>query len=154
DFEGSGMSVMEHSHRGKVYEKVHHEATALVAEHLGTPLDTWDVLFVQGGASTAFAQIPMNFLEAGKTADYIVHGAWGEKALAEARTMKALGGGEAAVAATTRREDKSYVRVAKDSELKLTKGASFVHVTSNETIHGIEYALGPETPFPKTEAPL
>jgi phosphoserine aminotransferase len=154
DFEGSGMSVMEHSHRGKVYEKVHHEATALVAEHLGTPLSTWDVLFVQGGASTAFAQIPMNFLEAGKTADHVIHGAWGEKAIAEARTMKALGGGEAAVAATTRRDDKSYVRVARDSELKLTKDAAYVHVTSNETIHGIEYALGPETPFPKTEAPL
>src|SRR5688572_15693203 len=77
DFDGSGMSVMEHSHRGKVYERVHHEATSLVAELLGTPLDTWDVLFVQGGASMAFAQIPLNFLEAGKTADYVVTGAWG-----------------------------------------------------------------------------
>jgi phosphoserine aminotransferase len=59
DFEGSGMSIMEHSHRGKVYEKVHDEATALVAELLGTPLSTRDVLFVQGSASMAFAQLPM-----------------------------------------------------------------------------------------------
>lgn len=154
DFEGSGMSVMEHSHRGKVYEKVHNEATALVAELLGTPLDTWDVLFVQGGASQAFAQIALNFLEAGKTGDYIVNGTWGEKAVAEARTMKAVGGGEVNIAASTRGDDKSYVRVAKQAELKLTSGAAYVHCTSNETIHGIEYALGPDTPFPEADAPV
>jgi phosphoserine aminotransferase len=151
DFEGSGMSVMEHSHRGKVYEKVHGEAIALVAELLGTPLDRWDVLFVQGGASMAFAQIPMNFLGPSMTADYVVTGAWGEKALAEARTMKAVGGGEPHVAATTRGEDKSYVRVPKQEELKLTKGAAYVHVTSNETIHGVQWALGPDTAFPRTD---
>ncbi|MBX3228066.1 MAG: 3-phosphoserine/phosphohydroxythreonine transaminase [Labilithrix sp.] len=152
DFEGSGMSVMEHSHRGKVYEKVHHEATALVAKHLGTPLDTWDVLFVQGGASQAFAQIPMNFLEAGKTADYVVNGAWGEKAVAEAKTIKAIGGGEPHVAHSTKGADKSYTRVSKQSEIQPSKGAAFFHLTSNETIHGVEYALGAETPFPTTEA--
>mgnify|MGYP001040526975 CR=1 FL=1 len=151
DFEGSGMSVMEHSHRGKVYEKVHNEAVALVAELLGTPLDRWDVLFVQGGASMAFAQVPLNFLGAGMTADYVVTGAWGEKALSEARTIKALGGGEANVAATTRGEDKSYTRVPKQEELTLTKGAAYVHVTSNETIHGVQWALGPDTPFPRTD---
>src|SRR4051812_27789713 len=107
DFEGSGMSVMEHSHRGKVYEKVHDEATSLVAELLGTPLATWDVLFVQGGASMAFAQIPMNFLPAGSRADYVVNGTWGEKAIAEAKTMKAVGGGEPNLAASTKRDDKS-----------------------------------------------
>ncbi|MBX3208714.1 MAG: phosphoserine transaminase [Labilithrix sp.] len=155
DFEGSGMSIMEHSHRGKLYEKVHDEATSLVAELLGTPLDTWDVLFVQGGASTAFAQIPMNFLGPGMKADFVVTGTWGEKAVAEARTMKAIGGGEPHVAATTRQEDKSYVRVPRQDELRLTgKDAAYVHVTSNETIHGVEYALSPETPFPKAEAPI
>jgi phosphoserine aminotransferase len=154
DFEGSGMSIMEHSHRGRVYEKVHNEATALVAELLGTPLDTWDVLFVQGGASMAFAQIALNFLESGKAADYVVTGAWGEKAVAEARTMKAVGGGEAHVAASTRGDDKSYVRVARQGEIKLTEGAAYLHVTSNETIHGVEYGLGAETPFPHAEAPV
>jgi phosphoserine aminotransferase len=160
DFEGSGMSVMEHSHRGKVYEKVHNEATSLVAELLGTPLDTWDVLFVQGGASLAFAQIPMNFLPAGAVGDYIVNGAWGEKAIAEAKTMKAIGGGEPHLAASTKNPDKSYLRVSRQEELQVTEPsatgerAAYVHVTSNETIHGVEYALTPETPFPRAEAPV
>lgn len=153
DFDGSGMSVMEHSHRGKVYEKVHHEATALVAELLELPKE-YDVLFVQGGASMAFAQIPMNFLEAGKTADYIVTGAWGEKAVSEARAMsKAANGGEVHIAGSTLK-DKSYVRVPRQDELSLTDGAAYVHCTSNETIHGVEYGLGPSTPFPKVQAPL
>jgi phosphoserine aminotransferase len=147
DFEGSGMSVMEHSHRGKVYEKVHHEATALVAKHLGLSKD-WDVLFVQGGASMAFAQIPMNLLEHGKVGDYIVTGAWGEKAVAEARACSTFGAGEVHVSATTEK-DKSYVRVPRQDELKLSSGAAYLHCTSNETIHGVEYALDATTPFPR-----
>ncbi len=152
DFEGTGMSVMEHSHRGKTYEKVHDEATRLVAELLGLPAE-WDVIFVQGGASQCFAQVPMNFLEAGKTADYVVTGAWGEKAVAEARACKSLGGGEVHVAASTEK-DKTYTRVPRPDELALTHGAAYVHVTSNETIHGVEWALDPSTAFPRVEAPL
>src|SRR5436190_647638 len=122
DFEGSGMSVMEHSHRGKIYEKVHNEAIALTAELLELPLDKWDVLFVQGGASQAFAQIPLNFLEAGKTADFIVNGAWGEKAIAEAKSVARLTGGEVKLAASTGtgEKPKAYVRVARQEELALT----------------------------------
>ena len=82
DFAGSGMSVMEHSHRGKEYEAVHNEAVALLRELLGIG-DTHEVLFVQGGATQQFAQIPMNFLDKGRTADYVVTGAWGEKAVSE-----------------------------------------------------------------------
>ncbi len=152
EFEGSGMSVMEHSHRGKVYEKVHHEALALVAKHLGLSND-WDVLFLQGGASMAFAQLAMNFLEKGKTADYIVNGAWGEKAVGEARACASLGSGEVHVAATTE-QDKHYVRVPRQDELKLTSGAAYLHCTSNETIHGVEYAVDPSMPFPTSPAPL
>jgi len=152
DFEKSGMSVMEHSHRGKVYEKVHHEAIALVKKHLGVG-DDWEVLFVQGGASQAFAQLPLNFLERGKTADYIVTGAWGEKAVQEAKAGASMGIGEVKVAATTVK-DKSCVRVPKQDELSLTSGAAYVHCTSNETIHGVEYALDASTPFPTTTAPL
>ena len=154
DFEGSGMSVMEHSHRGKLYDKVHHEALGLVAELLGTPRDTWDVLFLQGGASTMFAQIPMNLLPAGKTADFVLTGTWGEKAIAEAKTVQAIGGGATNVAATTKNADKSYTRVTRPGEVKGSAGAAYLHVTSNETIHGIEYALGPDTPFPSTGAPV
>jgi phosphoserine aminotransferase len=152
DFEGSGMSVMEHSHRGKVYEKVHHEAIDLVSKHLGLSKD-WEVLFLQGGASTAFAQLALNFLEQGKTADYVVTVAWGEKAVSEARACASLGAGEVHVAATTQK-DKGYVRVARQDELALTKGAAYLHCTSNETIHGVEYALDPSTPFPKADAPV
>ena len=146
DFEGSGMSIMEHSHRGKVYEKVHHEALGLVSKHLGLSPD-WDVLFLQGGASMAFAQLAMNFLEKGRTADYIVTGAWGEKAVSEARACASLGAGEVHVAASTEK-DKGYARVPRQDELELTRGAAYLHCTSNETIHGVEYALDPSTPFP------
>src|SRR5215470_2689209 len=79
DFAGSGMSVMEHSHRGKEYEAVHNEAIALLRELLSVPAD-YDVLFLQGGASQQFATVPMNFLSQGESADYVVTGAWSEKA--------------------------------------------------------------------------
>lgn len=153
DFEGSGMSIMEHSHRGKVYEKVHHEATALVAELLGVSSGDYDVVFVQGGASMVFATLPMNLLEHGKTADYVVTGSWGEKAVAEARVVGTLTGGRVNVAADAK-ENGSYTRVPRQDELRLTADAAYVHCTSNETIHGVEYALDPKTPFPKTSAPL
>lgn len=153
DFEGSGMSVMEHSHRGKIYEKVHHEATALLAKLLGVSTEEYDVLFLQGGASMAFATIPMNFLEHGKTADYVVTGAWGEKAVAEARVVGTLTGGRVNVAASTE-DGKTYTRVPRQEELRLTSDASYLHCTSNETIHGVEYALDASTPFPKGDAPL
>lgn len=154
DFEGSGMSIMEQSHRGEVYAGVHEEATALLASLLGTPLDEWDVLFLQGGASMAFAQIPMNFLGHGATADYVVTGTWGEKALAEAGTMRGIGGGEARLAGSAQRDDGGYVRVPRQDELSLTEGAAYVHVTSNETIQGVEYALDASAPLPRAEAPV
>ncbi|MDB4942291.1 MAG: phosphoserine aminotransferase [Labilithrix sp.] len=152
DFEGSGMSIMEHSHRGKVYEKVHFEAMALVAKHLGLD-DGWAVLFLQGGASMAFAQLAMNFLLPGQAADYIVNGTWGEKAAAEARASASFGAGTVNIAATTANGD-TYVRVPRQDELRLDPSAAYVHCTSNETIHGIEYAVDEAAPFPTTEAPL
>src|SRR5512142_403468 len=119
DFAGTGMSVMEHSHRGKEYEKVHDEAMALLRELLGVP-DGHEVLFVQGGASQLFAQVPMNLLGKGAVADYVVTGAWSEKALAEAKTAAALLGGEVRVACTTgtgEGKDKSYVRAPTPDEV-------------------------------------
>lgn len=152
DFEGSGMSIMEHSHRGKVYEKVHHEAIGLLRELLELD-DDWVVLFVQGGASMAFAQIPMNFLPSGKSADFVVTGAWGEKAVSEAEACAAFGAGKVRVAVSTKK-DKTYVRVPKNDELDLASDAAYVHVTSNETIHGVEWGLDPSTAIPRTKAPL
>lgn len=152
DFEGCGMSIMEQSHRGKIYEQVHHEATALVRSQLALPGD-WDVIFVQGGASQAFAMIPLNFLPKGKVADYVVTGAWGEKAASEARASAPLGVGEVAIAASTLAGG-TYTRVARTDELELSRGAAYVHVTSNETIHGVQYGLEEATSFPRPEAPL
>jgi phosphoserine aminotransferase len=156
DFAKSGMSVMEHSHRGKEYEAVHDEAIALLRELLAVP-DTHEVLFVQGGASQLFAQIPMNLVEKGKTADYVVTGAWGEKAMSEAKVATAMLGGAARVACTTGTGDgkeKSYVRVPQPSEVTTDAGAAYVHLTSNETIHGVQFNVDPSRPFPETAAPL
>src|SRR5512135_1480069 len=79
DFAGSGMSIMEHSHRGKEYEAVHNEAIALLRELLAVP-DDYHVLFLQGGASQQFAVVPMNLLPPGQSADYVITGGWSEKA--------------------------------------------------------------------------
>src|SRR6266436_965584 len=95
DLGGTGMSVMEHSHRGKAYEAVHNEAIALTKELLAVP-DNYDILLLQGGASQQFAVIPMNLLPQGKSADYILTGGWSEKALEEAKIV-----GQTRVAAST-----------------------------------------------------
>ncbi|WP_242361006.1 3-phosphoserine/phosphohydroxythreonine transaminase [Anaeromyxobacter sp. SG17] len=150
DFANSGMSVMEHSHRGKEYEAVHDEALALLRELLAVPA-THEILFVQGGASQLFAQLPMNLVQKGQTADYVVTGAWGEKALSEAKVATAMLGGAVRVACTTgtgEGKEKSYVRVPRRDEVKADPAAAYVHVTSNETIHGVEYAVDPSRPFP------
>src|SRR5689334_19697054 len=86
DYAGTGMSIMEHSHRGKTYEGVHKEAMALLRELLELPSDH-DVVFVQGGATTVFGVLPMNYLGQGKVADYVVTGHWSERAVAEAKVV-------------------------------------------------------------------
>jgi phosphoserine aminotransferase len=154
DFAGSGMSVMEHSHRGKEYEKVHDEAIALLRELLGVP-DTHEVLFLQGGASQLFAQLPLNLLQAGAVADHVITGAWGEKALAEAKAVAALAGAQVKVVCSTgtgEGKEKSYVRVPVPSEVTPTPGAAYLHFTSNETIHGVEFGVDPARPFPPSGA--
>ncbi|HEX9400314.1 MAG TPA: 3-phosphoserine/phosphohydroxythreonine transaminase [Anaeromyxobacter sp.] len=150
DFAASGMSVMEHSHRGKEYEKVHDEAIALVRALLDVR-DTHEVLFLQGGASQLFAQIPMNLLEEGSVADYVVTGAWGEKALSEAKAVAHLFDADVHVACSTgtgEGKEKSYVRAPLPSEVNPTPRAAYLHCTSNETIHGVEFEVDPARPFP------
>ncbi len=136
DLNGSGMSVLEHSHRGKVYEAVHNEAVALVRELLAVS-DNYDVLFLQGGASQQFAVVPMNLLAAGKSADYIVTGAWAKKALGEAKNV-----GTVRVAATTEQDGK-FPRMPSQAELQLDPQAAYVHITSNETIGGTQWHTFP-----------
>jgi phosphoserine aminotransferase len=138
DYRGSGMSILEHSHRGKEYEGVHDEAIALLTRLLGIP-DSHQVLFLQGGASHQFAMVPMNFLPKDGSADYIVTGTWGEKALDEAKTL-----GTPRVAATTIGPDKRYTRIPKQAELKLDPKAAYVHLTSNNTIFGSQWHAWPE----------
>jgi phosphoserine aminotransferase len=138
DFQGSGMSIMEHSHRGKEYDAVHTEAISLLTELLGIP-DTHQVLFLTGGASQQFAQVPMNFLPPGASADYLLTGVWSEKAYEEAQLV-----GKARIAATTVLPDKRYERVPRQDELKLDPKAAYVHLTSNNTIYGTQWHRWPE----------
>lgn len=147
DFASTGMSVMEHSHRGKDYEAVHKEAGQLVREIYGVPEDM-DVLFLQGGASQQFATIPMNMLASGQSAEYVVTGAWSEKALGEGKIVAQMFGAEAHVAATSgtgEGKEKSYVRTPATGDIKMGPKPAFLHVTSNETIHGVQF---PESDFP------
>jgi phosphoserine aminotransferase len=139
DFKGSGMSIIEHSHRGKEYEAVHDEAEALVRELLSVS-DQYHVLFLQGGASQQFAMVPMNLLPQGKSADYILTGGWSEKALDEAKIV-----GQTRVAATTAAESGKYTRIPEPSELKLDPAAAYVHMTSNNTLFGTQWFEFPQT---------
>ena len=138
DFKGSGMSILEHSHRGKEYEGVHDEAIALLTRLLGIP-DTHQVLFLQGGASGQFAMVPMNFLPRDASADYVLTGTWSEKALDEAKLV-----GTPRVAATTINPDKRYTRIPGQAELQLDPKATYVHITSNNTIFGTQWHAWPE----------
>jgi phosphoserine aminotransferase len=132
DIEGSGMSVMEHSHRGKLFEAIHNEAIALIRELLVVNSD-YDVLFLQGGASQQFAVVPMNFLPPGKSADYILTGVWSQKAIKEAKII-----GTARVASSTEKDGK-FTRVPQQSELDLDANAAYVHITTNNTIFGTQF---------------
>jgi phosphoserine aminotransferase len=133
---GVGMSVMEISHRSKTFDEIIHGAEADMRKLGGIP-DNYTVLFLQGGASLQFSMVPMNLLTPGTTGDYIVTGDWAKKALKEAKKV-----GATAVAAST--ENGNYKRIPKQNELTLTSGAAYVHMTSNNTIHGTEWHWLPD----------
>lgn len=157
DFAGTGASVMELSHRGAEYGRVHEEAIERLRRLIRLP-DDYEVLFLQGGASQHFAQVPMNFLPAGASADYVVTGAWGEKALAEAQRVAHLAGARVRVAASTALEDAGqvrYTRVPGPHELQPDPAAAYLHLTSNETIDGVQFrAPDAGHDFPTVAAPL
>lgn len=138
DFAGAGMSVLEISHRSKEYDAVHQEAIALLRELMGVP-DSHHVLFLQGGASTQFAMLPMNLIPAGGSADYLLTGEWSEKALKEANIVAS-----GRTAATTKREDGTYTRVVKNGEYQVDPRAAYLHYTTNNTIFGTQYHWLPE----------
>ena len=138
DLEGTGMCVIEHSHRGKAYEAVHNEAIALLRELLGVP-DDYDVLFLQGGASQQFAVVPMNLLESGKSADYVLTGAWSQKALQGSQDDR-QGARRRDAPRRTASSRASRSRASSSS----TPNAAYVHITSNNTIFGTQWHEFPD----------
>lgn len=136
DFKGTGMSVMEMSHRSKEFEAVIGGAEADLRTLLGIPAN-YKVLFQQGGASLQFTMVPMNLLPAGASADYIVTGVWGKTALKEAAKL-----GKVRTAANTEADGFKSLPTSFDYD----PNASYLHFTSNETIHGIEFFTEPTPP--------
>ncbi|MDQ3068605.1 MAG: 3-phosphoserine/phosphohydroxythreonine transaminase [Acidobacteriota bacterium] len=133
---GVGMSVLEISHRSKPFDEIIQGAEADLRALAGIS-DDYQVLFLQGGASLQFSMVPMNLLLPGTTADYILTGVWSQKALKEAKRV-----GATHVAATT--EGDNFTHVPAASDLTLTGDASYVHVTSNNTIYGTQWAELPD----------
>jgi phosphoserine aminotransferase len=132
-----GMSVMEISHRSKPFDEIIQGAEADLRSLGGIP-DNYKVLFLQGGASLQFSMVPMNLLQQGSAADYIITGDWSKKALKEAKRVGATN-----VSAST--EDGGFRRVPQPGEIKYTPGAAYVHMTSNNTIFGTQFSYVPET---------
>ena len=137
DFDGTGMSILEHSHRGPAYARVHDEAISLLRDLLDVPAN-YQVLFLQGGASLGFLTAAMNFLPEGGSMDYAVTGTWAKKALKEAKHV-------GAASALTSSEDTGFDRIP---ELPSTSSADFVHITTNNTIFGTQYASDPVVDTP------
>jgi phosphoserine aminotransferase len=138
DWQGSGMSVLEVSHRSKAFVAVAQEAEALLRELLGIPSD-YRVLFLQGGASGQFAAVPLNLARPEATVDYLNTGAWSAKAIAEARRIAAR------VNVAADEEASRYTTVPTPGALRLTAGAAYVHYTANETIGGVEFPYVPDS---------
>ena len=136
DYKGSGMSIMEMSHRSKVFDNMMKETEADLRDLVGVP-DNYKVLFLQGGASLQFAQIPLNLMKNGK-AGYIVTGQWAKKAFAEAKKY-----GEAVKLATS--EDATFSYIPDCSDLPITDDMDYVYITENNTIYGTEYFTLPDT---------
>lgn len=133
---GVGMSVLEISHRSKVFDEIIQTAEAKLRSLMGIP-DNYHVLFLQGGASLQFSMVPINLLPASGSADYIVTGVWSEKAVKEAKKV-----GTVKTAGTTKAEN--FSRIPNQSELTLDPDAAYVHFTSNNTIFGTEWRTEPE----------
>ncbi len=129
--DGIGMSVMEVSHRSKHFAPVLEAAINGIRELLQVP-DNYKILFLQGGASLQFSMIPMNFLGAGEAADYVVTGAWGKKAVKEAKRCGTVN----TIFSTA---DSGFKSVPMQDELAFSENAKYVHYTSNETIEGVEF---------------
>ncbi|MDQ3364388.1 MAG: 3-phosphoserine/phosphohydroxythreonine transaminase [Myxococcota bacterium] len=139
DFEGTGISVVEQSHRGAAYERVQARAIALLRTLMAVP-ETHDILLLQGAARGQFAMLPLNLLPPGGFAAYAVTGVWGRAAYDEALLL-----GDARIAADTREADGSYRRCPGPRELVVDPQAAYLHLCSNNTVYGTQWAAFPET---------
>jgi len=140
DYQGTGMSLIEMSHRGPDYTAVHSEAAALASEVFAAP-DDFKVLFLQGGATLQFSMVPMNLLDDDIRGGYVVSGSWGKKALADAQ---AYGNAYAAWDGAT----DGFRRMPRPGEIEVQSGTRYLHVTSNETIGGIQMFDWPDLGVP------
>ena len=141
EINGSGMSILEVSHRGKDYEGIHFETTSLILSVLGLSSEEYSVIFMGGGASSQFAFAPMNFLRKDQIADYVHTGEWSKKAISEAKFF-----GGVNVAASSEASKFSYI----PKTLNLTRDAAYLHITTNNTIEGAEYHQFPD----RSQTPL
>ncbi len=137
DYEGSGQSVMEMSHRSKVYDSIIKEAESLLREVMQIP-DNYKVLFLQGGASSQFAMIPLNLMTKNKKADYVITGQWANKAYKEAARY-----GDAVEVASSK--DKTFSYIPKLDKSMFRPDADYVHICMNNTIYGTVYHEIPDT---------
>lgn len=137
DYQGNGYSLIEASHRGKVYDQVHNEAVGLLKELMGIS-DDYSVLFLGGGATLQFTMIPMNFLQEGKVADYTLTGNWAKKAVDDAKKL-------GKVNILFDGKDSSYTTMPNPGDIKPSENSAYLHLTSNETIGGIQWKDWPET---------
>ena len=137
DYEGSGQSVMEMSHRSKVYQGIIDSAEALLRQVMNIP-DNYKVLFLQGGASTQFAMVPMNLMTGSGKADYIITGQWANKAYKEAARY-----GKARVVASS--QDKTFSYIPQTKREDFDPQADYVHICLNNTIYGTKYPTLPDT---------
>ena len=140
DWQGTGMSVMEMSHRGKSYMSIAEKAEADLRDIMAIP-DNYKVLFLQGGASSQFSMVPINLLNGNKKADYVLTGQWSQKAIAEAKRYCDVN-----VVSST--EDSKFTTVADQSSWTLDENAAYLHYVANETIAGVEFPFVPETKLP------
>lgn len=140
NYRGKGASILEMSHRSSEYTEINNQAVTRLKSLLSAGED-WDVLFLQGGASSQFMMVPQNFLSPDRAASYIDTGAWSDKAIKEAKIF-----GEVHVAFSSKAE--KYVNVPQDSEIQLIDNPNYVHYTSNNTIYGTQFPTEPDVNAP------
>ncbi len=139
DVAGSGIGIMEHSHRGKVFDRIRDEAEQACRDLAGIP-DNYRVLFLQGGASLQFSMVPMNLLPSDRTADFLLTGVWAQKAVKEAKVLER----KVHIAASS--ESTNFDRIPQASEIKYSERPAYVHLTTNNTIYGTQWRAEPSVP--------